>query len=161
MLTGTIKASLEHDYYPGIIKQIFEYFAAVNLEQFMLGKHTFPFAVGKAWFVILEYEKQPEIDFLPEVHKYHSDLQIILSGSEKMAWALDSGSHVVAGDYNEERDLLFYKAQNIALNYFHATPGNFYLFTPNTVHITNIDDGLTSAVRKLVVKIHNDLLVVK
>lgn len=161
MLIGTLKASLEHDYYPRIIKQIFAYFGSVDLEQFTLGRHTFPFAADKMWFVILEYEKQPEADFLPEVHQYYSDLQIILSGSETMAWALDSGEHVVEGDYNEARDLLFYKAQTVPLNYMHATPGNFYLFTPNTIHITNIDDGLTSAVRKLVVKIPNDLLVEK
>jgi len=161
MLTGTVKASLEHDYYPRIINQIFEYFASVDLEQFNLGRHTFPFAEDNIWFVILEYEKQPEADFLPEVHKYHSDLQIVISGSETMAWALDSGGHVAAGDYNKERDLLFYQPQTIALNHIHAIPGNFYLFTPNTIHITNIDDGMASAVRKLVVKIPNNILVKK
>ncbi len=161
MLTGTIKTSLEHGYYPRVIKQVFDYFAGVDLEQFTLGRHSFPFAADKMWFVILEYEKQPQAEFLPEVHKYHSDLQIVLSGSETMAWALDSGDHEIAGEYNEERDLLFYKDKTIPLNHLHATPGHFYLFTPNTIHITNIDDGLPSAVRKLVVKIPNDLLLEK
>ncbi|MGB5445961.1 MAG: YhcH/YjgK/YiaL family protein [Psychromonas sp.] len=161
MLIGTIKASLEHGYYPPIIKQIFDYFAAMDLDQLTLGRHTFPFAADKMWFVILEYDKQPQADFLPEVHKYYSDLQIVLSGSETMAWALDSGAYEVAGEYNEVRDLLFYKVQTMPLNYLQAIPGNFYLFTPNTIHITNIDDGQTSAVRKLVVKIPNDLLLEK
>lgn len=162
MLIGPIKPSLEHDYYPAIIRQLFDYFSQVDLDQFSLGRHTLPFiADDKAWFVILEYEKQPESEFLPEVHKYHSDLQIILSGSETMAWTLDSGHHAIQGEYNQDRDLLFYQPQTISLNHFHATSGNFYLFTPNTIHITNIEDGLTSVVRKLVVKIHNDLLVGK
>jgi biofilm protein TabA len=158
MLIGTIKPTIEHHYYPKCITQIFKYFATLDLSQLALGRHELPFiASDKAWFVIIEYQTQPQSELLPEVHKYHSDLQIVLSGSEKMAWTIDSGNHSPAEAYNDTRDLQFYRPETIVLNYIEALPGHFYLFTPNTIHVTNIEDGQSAPVRKLVVKIHNDL----
>ncbi|MGX9417819.1 YhcH/YjgK/YiaL family protein [Vibrio sp. RC27] len=159
MLTGTINLTIEHQYYPKCITQIFEYLNSLDLSKLALGRHELPlFPSDKAWFVILEYQKQPQSELLPEVHKYHSDLQIVLSGSEKMAWTIDNGNHTPAEAYNNTRDLQFYRPETIALNYLKALPGHFYLFTPNTIHVTNIEDGRGDPVRKLVVKIHNDLL---
>jgi YhcH/YjgK/YiaL family protein len=83
----------------------------------------------------------------------------VLSGKEKMAWCMDNNQFKDAGDYLDQRDLQYYSRDGMTLNYFSAEQGYFYLFTPNTVHFTNITDHEVSEVRKLVVKIHNDLLV--
>ena len=78
--------------------------------------------------MVLEYEKEPISSFYPEVHKYHSDLQIVLEGTETMAWSLDSGNHLNAEDYNEQRDLQYYQHEGIQLNYIAAQPGQFYSY---------------------------------
>lgn len=162
MLVGTIDTHLVDKSYPPVITNILKYLNKLDLQRLPLGRHEFDqYQSDKAWFVVLEYEKQPISEFYPEVHKYHSDLQIVLTGSEIMAWSIDNGMYMNSEPYNTTRDLQFYKKDGIKLNYLEATPGNFYLFTPNIVHVTNIQDGNTSQVRKLVVKIHNDLLVQK
>lgn len=161
MLVGTIQPSSEHQAYPAIVRQTLAYLRELDTDTLATGRHELPFAApDKAWFVILEYETEAEQVFKPEVHKHHSDLQIVLRGSEAMAWCLDNGRNQNDGDYLVQRDLQFYQKDEMTLNYLAATPGQFYLFTPNTVHMTNISSGQSSRVRKLVVKLHNDLFEV-
>ena len=159
MLVGTLQNNPLVKTYPKVVQNILQYLASIKKESLKLGRHEFPgYSENHAWFVVLEYNKEPITHFYPEVHKYHSDLQIVLEGSETMAWSIDSGNHANAEEYNETRDLQFYQRTGITLNYIEALPEQFYLFTPNIVHITNIQDGNNNPVRKLVVKIHNDLL---
>lgn len=160
MLVGQLDSTIEHGYYPKIITDVLAYLTTLELDTLALGRHELPFcASDRAWFVILEYHTQPADKFLPEVHRYHSDLQIMLSGSEVMTWALDTGDSEAAQDYLVERDLQYLKPDNLKLNSFVALENQFYLFSPNTIHVSNIVDGSRAKVRKLVVKIHNDLLV--
>lgn len=159
MLVGTLQNNPLINTYPKVVQNILQYLVSIKKENLELGRHEFPgYSENNAWFLVLEYNKEPITHFYPEVHKYHSDLQIVLEGSEIMAWSIDSGNHEKAEEYNETRDLQFYQHKGITLNYIEALPDQFYLFTPNIVHITNIQDGNNSPVRKLVVKIHNDLL---
>lgn len=166
MLIGHIAKNSTTDSYPSIIKDILGELKNLDLSSLALGRHQFSnlnnnIEPHKIWFVILEYKKSPLSELQPEVHQYHSDLQIVLAGQESMAWSLDTGKHQIAEDYDKERDILFYENEGIYLNYINAIPGCFYLFTPNIVHITNIQDDDHLMVRKLVVKIHNDLLEIK
>lgn len=162
MLVGNTQLTQISKSYPVVIQNVLEYLNSIDKEQLALGRHELPgFDSKQAWFVVLEYNKEPLGNFKPEVHKYHSDLQIVLEGSEVMAWSLDTGTHTDAGPYKQERDLQFYEYAGVELNSIHAKHNQFYLFTPNTVHITNIENDDSQPVRKLVVKIHNDLLEAK
>lgn len=162
MLVGKLQPTIEHGYYPPVVNAILKYLAKQSLEQLAVGRHEIPFLPrDKAWLMILEYQTEAESEFKPEVHHHYSDLQIVLSGREKMAWCMDDGSFSDDGEYLDQRDLQYYRRDGMTLNYFIADEGYFYLFTPNTVHFTNIADAESSAVRKLVVKIHNDLLVTR
>lgn len=162
MLVGNTQTSSITKSYPVVIQNVLEYLNGLDHASLSLGRHELPgFDSDKAWFVVLEYHKEPLANFKPEVHKYHSDLQILLEGSETMAWSIDTGTHTNAEPYLLQRDLQFYNHDGIALNFIHATPNQFYLFTPNIVHITNIQNDDDQPVRKLVVKIHNDLLEAK
>jgi len=159
MLVGSTHKNVFTEMYPAVIQDILQYLNSLDQSSLKLGRHEFPnYDAKQAWFVILEYDKEPISHFYPEVHKYYSDLQIVLEGSEVMAWSLDSGNHIEAEEYNTVRDLQFYQSEGIKLNYIEASQDQFFLFTPNVVHITNIHDGIHQPVRKLVVKIHNDLL---
>ncbi len=159
MLVGHIQENSFSKTYPSAVQDILHYLNSLDLNTLELGRHELPhYEPKQAWFVVLEYKKEPISHFLPEVHKHYSDLQIVLKGSEFMAWSLDTGFHLDAEAYNEERDLQLYQFEGIKLNYIEASVNQFYLFTPNIVHITNIEDGKHHPVRKLVVKIHNDLL---
>ena len=162
MLVGTIQENSFTNTYPTVVQDILQYINSIDLKTLELGRHKLPnYEEKQAWFVVIEYEKKSISSFNPEVHKYYSDLQVVVEGRELMAWSLDTGEHIKAEEYNVDRDIQFYQPEEINLNLMEATPGNFYLFTPNVVHITNIEDGSNGTVRKLVVKIHNGLLDVK
>jgi len=162
MLIGNTTQNLLTPSYPAALQEILKYINSIDQHSLTLGRHEFPnFDDKQAWFVVLEYNKEALSNFNPEVHKYHSDLQIVLEGSETMAWSLDTGEHLNSEPYNVDRDLQFYEPEGIELNFIQALPNQFYLFTPNIVHATNILDGNEQPVRKLVVKIHNDLLEIK
>ncbi|MEZ9699890.1 YhcH/YjgK/YiaL family protein [Vibrio sp. 10N.261.46.E12] len=162
MLVGNTQPSKFTRSYPIAVQNILEHINSLDTDALAIGRHTLPgFDANQAWFVVLEYKKEPLACFKPEVHKHYSDLQIVLKGSEIMAWSKDTGDHKLAEPYNEQRDLQFYEFEGIELNFIHAKPQQFYLFTPDTVHITNIENDDSSLVRKLVVKIHNDLLDAK
>lgn len=159
MLVGNTQSTPLTNSYPVVIQNVLEYLNSLDTASLTSGRHELPgFDSDKAWFVVLEYDKEPLENFEPEVHQYYSDLQIVLEGSETMAWSVDSGEHLEAGPYIEHRDLQFYQHDGIKLNFMHAVPKQFYLFTPGIVHITNIQNDDPRPVRKLVVKIHNDLL---
>lgn len=160
MLVGKLNKAVENGYYPDCINNIIDYLSGLPLNSLELGRHEIPlYKSDEAWFVILEYKTEDEVNFQPEVHKNHSDLQIVLSGSERMAWCMDSGTFKQDGDYIQSRDILFYTRENMELNYFTAKEGFFYLFTPSVVHFTNIKTSNASHVRKLVVKINNSILM--
>lgn len=160
MLIGNIKKNLISGSYPFVVRNVLSKLNKIDLSSLPIGRHELDgYDSEKLWFVILEYHTGQLSDFHPEVHKYHSDLQILLSGTELMAWSIDSGHHPHVGDYNDKRDILFYEPDRINLNFINAIPGEFYLFTPNVIHMTNIKNKKSELVRKLVVKIHNDLLV--
>lgn len=162
MLVGTTQPTPLTLSYPKVVQDMLGYLNTLDQQSLATGRHELPgYDSTQAWFVVLEYDKEPIANFQPEVHKYYSDLQIVLEGSEIMAWSIDTGEHQHAEEYNQVRDLQFYQSEGISLNYLEATPGQFYLFTPNIVHITNILDGNDKPVRKLVVKIHNDLMAEK
>ncbi|WP_151993402.1 YhcH/YjgK/YiaL family protein [Buttiauxella massiliensis] len=160
MLIGNIKQNSISESYPFVVKDVLSKLTKIDLSALPPGRYELDgYDAEKLWFVILEYHTSPFSDFHPEVHKYHSDLQIMLSGTELMAWSIDTGNHPQFGDYNDKRDILFYESDHIDLNIINAMSGEFYLFTPNVIHITNISNKESEFVRKLVVKIHNDLLV--
>jgi YhcH/YjgK/YiaL family protein len=162
MLIGSTNQTRLMKTYPSVIQNVLQYLNSIDTSVLEVGRHEMPgFDPQQLWFVVLEYEKESLSHFYPEVHKHFSDLQIVLEGTETMAWSIDTGLHLNAEEYNNQRDLQYYQFDGIELNYIAALPGCFYLFTPNIVHITNIEDGNSSPVRKLVVKIHNDLLGVE
>lgn len=162
MLVGNTQPTSLTKSYPVVIQNVLEYLNSLDQASLSLGRHELPdFDSDKAWFVVLEYDKEPLENFKPEVHKYHSDLQIVLEGNETMAWSIDTSEHMEAEPYMEQRDLQLYRNDGIKLNFIHAIPKQFYLFTPNIVHITNIQNHDNKPVRKLVVKIHYDLLEAK
>lgn len=160
MLVGSRQENYLFDSYTKVLQDILRYLNGIDLQYLSLGRHELPgFAPEQAWFVLMEYKKEPIENFNPEVHHRHSDIQMVIEGREIMGWAIDTGNHSPAEIYNEERDLQYYKPEGIHLNLMEAHPGLFYLFTPDTIHVANIEDGSEGIVRKLVVKIHNDLLV--
>lgn len=74
-----------------------------------------------------------------------------------MGWDLLAASRPLRGDYDPKRDLQFYDGTD-GLNWLHARPGAYHLFTPSDVHLPGVVLDATRPVRKEVGKIHRDCI---
>ncbi|HCN82279.1 MAG TPA: YhcH/YjgK/YiaL family protein [Sphingobacteriaceae bacterium] len=83
-----------------------------------------------------------------ECHNKNIDIQICIRGVEKMGWKPRSECRDQKGDYNEEKDVLFYN--DTPDMFFQLTNGQFAVFFPEDVHAPMIGDG---EIKKLVLKI--------
>lgn len=169
MLAGKITAALpsndrEHQlnsvflHYPPLISRLLDWIRTQPLITLSPGRYSIPFLPEKlAWFVILRYDTTDASLQKPEIHTHFCDLQIVLSGQERMAWCLDEGQFKPDGEYLPERDILYYQAKSDELNLFIAKPGAFFLFPPSVIHATNIQVTKPEPVKKFVVKLHYSL----
>jgi len=83
-----------------------------------------------------------------ECHNKNIDIQLCIRGLEQIGWKSRLQCHDQKGDYNEEKDVLFYnEAPDM---YFQLTDNQFAIFFPEDVHAPLISEGI---VRKLIVKV--------
>ena len=83
-----------------------------------------------------------------ECHNKHIDIQLCIKGKETMGWKPRGSCLAPKGDYNPEKDVLFYN--DAPDMYFGLTNGQFVIFFPEDVHAPMIgDDEIT----KLVIKV--------
>ena len=102
---------------------------------------------------IEEYETKPHDQCFFETHKKYADVQLLLSGKERIDYT-DLFGLDVKNFYNEERDIAFWfnsKKESVT-TYLDGT--NFVLLMPNEAHRPQMNYSLKSElVKKVVVKI--------
>ena len=83
-----------------------------------------------------------------ECHNAHIDIQVCIRGKETLGWKPRSTCILPRGEYNPEKDVLFY--DDIPDMFFGMTDNQFAIFYPEDVHAPMIGDG---AIKKLVIKV--------
>lgn len=86
-----------------------------------------------------------------EAHQEYADIQILLVGHEKIAYApLSAMDHMV--EANVEKDLYFYEynGERTIMPMLH---GNYVIFFPGDAHKPLIADGKKETVKKVVIKV--------
>jgi YhcH/YjgK/YiaL family protein len=83
-----------------------------------------------------------------ECHNKHIDIQVCISGREKIGWKPRTACIAQNGAYNEEKDVVFYN--DAPDTYFELTGGQFAIFYPEDVHAPMIGEGI---IKKLVIKV--------
>lgn len=117
------------------------------------GRHEL--AGDDAFFQVIDLTTKPVEENRPEVHRTWIDVQFLVRGSEKIGFAADDGSNVIARDMLHERDLLLYEdVENES--FIEMVPGSFAVFFPNDVHRPACMVGSPCAIRKVVVKVKAD-----
>ncbi|WP_300596853.1 YhcH/YjgK/YiaL family protein [Niabella sp.] len=83
-----------------------------------------------------------------ECHNQFIDIQYVISGVEQMGWKPRQDCVKPKGDYNPDKDVLFYgDAPDM---FFTLNAGQFVIFFPGDVHAPMIGEGV---IKKLVMKI--------
>lgn len=83
-----------------------------------------------------------------ECHNAHIDIQVCIRGKETLGWKPRSTCVLPRGEYNPEKDVLFY--DDIPDMFFGMTDNQFAIFYPEDVHAPMIGDGV---IKKLVIKV--------
>ena len=83
-----------------------------------------------------------------ECHNNWIDIQVCISEREKMGWSARSLCTQAAGEYNAEKDVLFFNDKPGM--YFELQANQFAVFFPEDVHAPMIGEG---QIKKLVIKV--------
>jgi len=83
-----------------------------------------------------------------ECHNAHIDIQVCIRGRERMGWKPRGSCIAPRGEYNAEKDVLFY--DDAPDMFFGLTDNQFAIFYPEDVHAPMIGEG---AIKKLVIKV--------
>ena len=83
-----------------------------------------------------------------ECHNQHIDIQLCINGLETIGWKPRAKCVLPKGDYNAEKDVLFYA--DAPDMFFQLTNGQFAIFFPEDVHAPMIGEG---DIKKLVIKV--------
>ncbi len=94
----------------------------------------------------LVYEKDSTDYF--ECHNTYIDIQIVYEGVERVGWKSRTNCLFPRGEYNSEKDVLFYEDKPEL--FFELKPGHFAIYFPDDVHAPMIGEG---PIKKMVVKV--------
>jgi len=83
-----------------------------------------------------------------ECHNTYIDIQIVLQGKETVGWRARTNCTNPNGEYNEEKDVLFYA--DVPSLFFELNAGMFSIYFPNDVHAPMIGEGF---IKKVVMKL--------
>ena len=83
-----------------------------------------------------------------ECHNQNIDIQFCVNGLEKIGWKPREKCVDPKGEYNSEKDVLFYNDEPDM--FFQLTDDQFVIFYPNDVHAPMIGDDV---IKKLVFKV--------
>ena len=112
---------------------------------------------GKLWISVFDVTPEPAAGKLWEAHRDFADLQMVLSGGEYCL--LDDRSRcIAAGEYDARSDCRFFTHPEVECTAVRLVPGMALLIGVNEIHSPGVICGDGAPYRKLVAKIHRDLL---
>ena len=132
--------------HPGFAKA-FEFLKSQDLQNLEEGKYDIAEGI-KVGVTAKEAMTAEESASKFECHNNNIDIQVVIKGKEKMGWKPRAKCASPKGEYNAEKDVLFFN--DAPDMHFELTDGQFVIFFPEDVHAPMIGEGV---IKKLVVKI--------
>lgn len=155
MILQSIEAwELEKHLYPEAIRRGVDYLLQTDFSGLEAGRYEID---GDELFAMVqEVQTEPAERRKPESHRTYTDIQLLLSGEERIGVCKAAPGCEVGEDY-PDRDLLFYsKVENETM--LQMRPGMFAVLLPSDIHRPCCSSGADQPIRKVVVKIHGKLL---
>jgi YhcH/YjgK/YiaL family protein len=130
-----------------LFAEAFEYIKKLDLKNAEIGKTDLSDGLK---IIVAEKVgmKQEESVAKFECHNQNIDIQLCISGKEQMGWKSRQSCSSAKGEYNAEKDVLFYN--DAPDMFFELTDNQFAIFFPEDVHAPMIGDEV---IKKLIVKV--------
>lgn len=155
MIVGDIRNyDKEKNTYPDAVRRGLEFIRATDWDKLEPGRYEIE---GDKLYAMLQTPETKAVQPKAESHLTHTDIQFLLDGEERIGFARWSESLVVTDDLIEKGDAYLYENVEGEFN-LDLQPGMFAVFYPSDVHRPCGAVGREMKIRKVVVKIHRDLL---
>jgi YhcH/YjgK/YiaL family protein len=125
----------------------FEYLQWTDLSKVATGKYEIDGT--EVYAIVNEYTTKDENVAKWEAHEVYTDIQVIISGEERMGYA-PIETLKLKEPYNAEKDILFLEGEGI---YLDAKAGTFAVFFPQDAHKPNVDPAGKANVKKVIIKL--------
>jgi YhcH/YjgK/YiaL family protein len=127
--------------------QAIKFLEETDLNSLPIGRHKIN---GDKIFANIDEYETKEIEKVEwEAHKKYIDIQILLTGEEKIGYTHPELIQITK-EYNEEKDIMFFKG---AGEYLTLKPGHFVVFFPHDAHRPGLISNNMIEVKKIVVKV--------
>jgi YhcH/YjgK/YiaL family protein len=123
------------------------YIQNYDLASLEIGRHSI--LEGDIFALVSEYETKDPDDSKWETHQKYADIQILISGEEKIGVASPKGMKINL-PYNLEKDIAFYDGKG---DYVILRPGNFAVLFPSDAHLPGVSVYKHTKVKKVVIKV--------
>ena len=100
---------------------------------------------------VMIYETEPADERKFEAHKEYTDVQVILTGKERMDVAIGRELEAI-GDYDQKDDFTLLAPAD-GYSTLIMEPGKFVVFFPDDIHRPNCNVNGTGTVRKICMKV--------
>jgi YhcH/YjgK/YiaL family protein len=148
MIIDTLENAPKYFAVHPLFEQAFVYINGQNLASAEDGKFTVDGENLKAIFSNSPGKTVEASTAKFECHNKHIDIQVCISGTERIGWKPRANCISPNGEYNEEKDVQFYT--DAPEMFFQLTDGQFVILFPEDVHAPMIGEGL---IKKLVMKV--------
>ena len=147
MIIDTLDNAAKYYNVHPLFQKAFEYIKTQDLKSLEVGK--FDISEGlKGAIAEKEGMTAEESASKFECHDNHIDIQLCITGPEVIGWRPRSKCSSLKGEYNAEKDVLFYnEAPDM---HFTLNDNQFAIFFPEDVHAPMISEGV---VKKMVIKV--------
>lgn len=163
MIVSRFDSSENSVQFSPLVVDILDYLNNLDLASSELGRFTFKnIPEDEAFFIVMEYDTVEKSPVGAEFHQTYTDIQFLVSGNEMCGWLQLSdeqrAQYSAEYKFDETKDICFVPEAEVDLNFAVLRPSEFYVFTPNTMHMPNLAHKAVGKVRKVVVKIRTELL---
>ena len=127
-------------------KLAFDFLTSTNLTDLPVGRIELD---GKNLYMLVQEVEGKTTDLARmETHDQYIDIQIPVSGEERMGWIARKNLKMVTDQYNPDKDVTFYADKTT--NLIPVQPSGFVIFFPEDGHQPGIGEGKW---KKIVVKV--------
>jgi len=146
IIDSLVNAKRYNNLHP-LFAKAFEYIASVDLATIEVGKYEISDGL-KAIVSNKDAMTVTESISKFECHNKAIDIQLCINGNEQLGWKSRSDCKSQKGEYNEEKDVVFYNDEPDM--FFNLRDNQFAIFFPEDVHAPMIGEG---PIKKMVIKV--------
>lgn len=143
--------------YPESIAKAIQYLKSKQHDFSSIPAGIYPIEGDDFFVQVFDVQTKEKDEAKPEVHRKYIEVHYSVEGKERIGFAVDLGKNTVTDNLLELKDALYYgQIENEAE--LVLQPGDYAVFFPEDVHRPIWEHGGSATIRRVVIKINEELL---